>query len=588
MDQTIQTIEEHNPNLKGVFLGITYKYLEDNILFQLILKLDQVGILPSKANGSAATLAQSIKTFTEEILSFFLKKEGKAAGETSTPKEISILLARLLDIEKGTVYDGTAGLANSLIEAQKVAHNKKQNIEMIGQEVHKETWALARKNLILHGLYRTEFYLSDSIKEPLIKDNKLQTFDYVLMDPPVNLKDWGQEIAEKDLYGRFRFGVPSAAYGDMAFISHAVASLKSNGKAVIIVPQGVLIRGAVDQRIRKALLEEDLIESVIGLPSNVYVGVHVPVAVLVINKRKDPKRKGYVQFINTENDFEKNRSKHILREEDIDKIVQAYTSIKNIEEYSKLVSTDEIAQNEWSLHHIKYFEKAEVETKFGTVKINKNTYQSLDIPKVKLKSIAEVFRGINPPKQVKTDGNHNDLIQGKYKLINLSDVHDGKISFEQLKHIHVEDPIKVKRYEVLPGDIILSSRGTVLKLAVIPETEDSILLSNNFIGIRPVNKSRYSSYYLKAFLESPIGLYYLEANQRGSAVTVLSPKDIESIPVLDIPLEKQIELTDFIIEADREYEQTISEAKRKQEEQYDLFYRQLGIEEAMEKTIMRP
>lgn len=268
LSQTITEIELLNPELRDLFLESKtgFEKIQDRVLFQLIQQFDRVN-LNRKLMSEPDPLTGELAQITEKLFETQARSEGKAAGEFSTPKELSFLLARLLNPKHGTVYDGVAGLGSFLIEAAKAAN--KENVSLYGQEINFSTWVKCRLNLILHGLYEAKVVHGDTIRQPgwLDENRSIKKFDYILMNPPMSLRNWGREEAEMDLYGRFRYGIPSANIGDMAFVQHAVASMSEKGKAALIVPPGVLIRGGAEQRIRSALLNEDLIDAVIGLPA---------------------------------------------------------------------------------------------------------------------------------------------------------------------------------------------------------------------------------------------------------------------------------------------------------------------------------
>ncbi|GEN36606.1 N-6 DNA methylase [Aneurinibacillus danicus] len=564
LDKAFKVLEEENPALDGVFtifpFGMLTETQEDATLFRIMTIVER---LP---------LGKEAGDFADFLFSFFSDREGRA-GDLVTPPEIPDLLTRLLEIKNGTVYDGTAGIAQFLVKAYEYARIQSGEVQLYGQEVNSRVLALSKMNFILHGIYDLNLKLGDVIIDPLWKENdkQLKKFDYVIMEPPFGLSRWGRKAAEEDLYGRFRFGIPSAASGDMAFVQHAVASMNEKGKAAVIVPPGVLFRGGPDQRIREELLKEDLIDAVIHLPSNLYVGSGIPVVILLFNKAKQMEHRGKVQMIQADQDYLKRRAKHILRTQDIDKIVHTYQMKAEIEQYSRIVSLSELKENEWMLNPKRYFGSAEIETPIGTVQVNWSQYEALDFPKVELGDIANVFRGLNTPsaKEFTMDTEYT------HKLINLADVQDGQILFDTLTPIYLDDKKKIRSYEVQPGDVILSSRGLFFKIAIIPPTHEKLILSSNFIGIRPGRN--VDSGYIKAFLESPIGRYYISLHQKGAAISMISHKDIEKLPILLLSLAQQQKLSADFMEADRELKETIAAAERKHKEQYRKLYEDMGI-----------
>jgi type I restriction enzyme M protein len=166
------------------------------------------------------------------------------------------------------------------------------NFSLFGQEKNLGTWAICKMNMLLHGYPDARIEKGDTVRDPkLLEDGVLMLFDRVIANPPFSLDAWGHEAASSDAHGRFRFGAPPKTKGDFAFVQHMVATLNAHGRMGVIMPHGVLFRGASEGEIRKGLLREDLIEAVVGLPTNLFYGTGIPAAVLVLNrdKAKDPK-----------------------------------------------------------------------------------------------------------------------------------------------------------------------------------------------------------------------------------------------------------------------------------------------------------
>ncbi|WP_215192713.1 N-6 DNA methylase [Exiguobacterium sp. s7] len=551
-------IEMTNPKLGEIFATKSLAKLDEQTVDHLISFTNHMEVTPEVFNA---------------MLYYFASNEGKAGGEFITPYSLAKLLPSLLNVRNGEVYDGTAGASLLLTEAAKYAEKHEQKAKLFGQEINPTIYALGKMNLIINGMDH-EYALGNTLLEPAFVEGQLKKFDYVLMNFPFSLKNWGNERAEYDLYNRYKYGMPSNSNADMAFIQHAIASLKEDGKAALIVTHGTLFRGGADRKIRQALLKEDLIEAIIGLPSNLFFTTNIPVAILILNKNKSAERKGKIQFINAQDHVEKTRGQNVLRAEDQHKIISAYQNIEEIKQYSMFVSIEDIEDANLNIAH--YFTEDNVDSIFGNVLVNKNTYENASTPKVELKELATIIRGMNtPPKK--------DLEQqeGDYHLLQLADVQDGKIQFQQLNGIDLE-PEKVNAYEVKEGDILLSSRGTAIKIAIVPALDRKLIASHNFIIIRP--NDNVNSYFIKSFLESPIGTYYISSKQKGTAVTVLSVKDIESILLPEVDMETQNELGEQFLNADNELAEVIRLAKEKYGSLYYELYEKMGLTTAF-KTL---
>jgi type I restriction enzyme M protein len=217
-------------------------------------------------------------------------------------------------------------------------------------------------NLLLHGLSDHRIEKGDTIREPkLLEDGELILYDRVIANPPFSLKNWGSEEAESDQYGRFRFGLPPKDKGDLAFVQHMVSTLNHEGKAGVVMPHGILFRGAAEGKIRQGLLEEDLVESVIGLPSNLFYGTGIPACILVLNRNKEEHKKGKVFFINGADDYQEGKNQNTLRDQDIEKIIAAFDKVVEQEKYCRAVSLEEIKENDYNLNIARYIDTKEEE-----------------------------------------------------------------------------------------------------------------------------------------------------------------------------------------------------------------------------------
>lgn len=228
-------IEKANPGLQQVFAIEHVTKLDEKTVEYLISVINQIPVTP--------------ETF-KEMLYHFASQEGKAGGEFLTPKSLAELLPSLLNIRGGEVYDGTAGAALLLTEAAKYAQKHGQNVCLYGQEINPSIYALGKMNSIIHGVDH-QYALGNTLSEPAFVEGQLKKFDYVLMNFPFSLKNWGSERAEYDLYNRYKYGIPSNSNADMAFVQHAIASLKEDGKAALIVTHGTLFRGGADKKYDK-------------------------------------------------------------------------------------------------------------------------------------------------------------------------------------------------------------------------------------------------------------------------------------------------------------------------------------------------
>ena len=176
----------------------------------------------------------------------------------------------------------------------------------------------------------------------------------MIANPPFSLKKWGKEEADADSYGRFPYGTPPKDSGDLAFVQHMIASLNAEGMMGVVMPHGVLFRGSSEKAIRHGILNDDLLEAVVGLPAALFYGTSIPACLLIINKKKPAERKGKVLFINSELEYEEGKNQNKLRQQDIKKIVQTVDDYAEIKRYSKVVTLAEIAENDYNLNIRRY------------------------------------------------------------------------------------------------------------------------------------------------------------------------------------------------------------------------------------------
>lgn len=366
INKAFEALEEENESLQGVLATIDFndkEKLPDSLLQTLILHFSKLEL--SNANLSEPDM---LGRAYEYLIKQFADDAGKKGGEFYTPSQVVKLIVNLLKVEEGMrVCDPTAGSGGLLIQSVdyiKAMGGNERNITLHGQERNLNTWAICKMNLLLHGLSDHRIEKGDTIRDPkLLEQGELILYDRVIANPPFSLSNWGREEAEADSLGRFQFGIPPKDKGDLAFIQHMIATLNHEGKAGVVMPHGVLFRGGTEGAIRKGILEKDLLEAVIGLPSNLFYGTGIPACILIFNRDKAEDRKGKVFFLHGAEDFQAGKNQNTLRDEDIEKIVSAFDSWSEQEKYCRIVSIDEIRENDYNLNIARYIDTAEEEEK---------------------------------------------------------------------------------------------------------------------------------------------------------------------------------------------------------------------------------
>lgn len=298
------------------------------------------------------------------LLEKFAAGAGKKGGEFFTPREVSGLLAKLIAPKEGNrIFDPTCGSASLLIKVAEEIKDKKGNpsndYAVYGQESNGDTWALSKMNCFLHAMDAAHIEWCDTINNPkLLEGDSLMRFDVVVANPPFSLDKWGHEDAGHDRYHRFDRGIPPRTKGDYAFILHMIETTLPTGRVGVIVPHGVLFRGSAEGKIRKKLIEENLLEAVIGLPSNLFFGTGIPAAIIIFNKAKKTKD---ILFIDASSDYEDGKKQNKLRPQDVERIVKTYQNWEEVEKYSHIAKPEELAENEYNLNIPRYVDTFEEE-----------------------------------------------------------------------------------------------------------------------------------------------------------------------------------------------------------------------------------
>ncbi len=300
----------------------------------------------------------------EYLMRNFATEAGKSKGQFYTPAEVSRVVAAVAGVSraispKQTVYDPTCGSGSLLIKAAETA---RVSVSIFGQEMDIATRGLARMNMIMHNRATAEIAQGDVIAEPqfLSGDRALQTFDFVVANPPFSAKAWAAGLTEETKYGRFIDGDPPAKNGDFAFLLHILASMKATGSGAVILPHGVLFRGNAEAKLRERILKRGYIKGVIGLPANLFYGTGIPASIIVLDK-SEARADRPLFMIDASKGFVKDGNKNRLRERDIHKIIDVFTRQETIPGYSRLVPFDEITRNDFNLNIPRYIDGSEPE-----------------------------------------------------------------------------------------------------------------------------------------------------------------------------------------------------------------------------------
>jgi type I restriction enzyme M protein len=394
---SFRAIEQANQSyLQGIFGDAQWgnkEKLSDDLLINLIEHFSQYTL--GRKNADTDMLGNAY----EYLIKHFADLTNKKAGEFYTPRSVVNLLGLILDPQEGeTIYDpacGTGGMLLECVNHLKHSNEDSRTLKLYGQEKNLTSSTIARMNMFLHGIEDFEVRRGDTLRNPaFFESDGLKTFDCVIANPPFSLKEWGTENWANDPFGRNIAGVPPKGNGDMAWIQHMVKSMNSNGRMAVVLPHGALFRKAAEGKIRKALLEQDMLEAVIGLGPNIFYGTQLAVCVMVFKENKDVVKKGKVLFIDASDQIRVGRAQNFLEPEHVQQIYDWFQNYNDVENYVKVATHYDLKENDFNLNIPLYVEKI-IEDNLPTVEEAtselKTAWQaSLDAEK-KFKSTLEKF-----------------------------------------------------------------------------------------------------------------------------------------------------------------------------------------------------
>lgn len=369
IESALRCIEQANQNyLYGIFGDAQWSNknkLSDRLLIDLIEHFSQYNL--SNELVDPDMLGQAY----EYLIKHFADLTNKKAGEFYTPRSVVHLLGLILDPHEGeSIYDPACGTGGMLLEC--VDHLRENNedyrtLKLFGQEKNLTSSSIARMNMFLHGMEDFQIVRGDTLRNPaFFEADGLKNFDCVIANPPFSLKEWGAENWANDPYGRNIAGVPPKGNGDMAWVQHMVKSMNSTGRMTVVLPHGALFRKNAEGKIRKKLIEQDLLEAVIGLGPNIFYGTQLAACVLVFKQNKEAEKKNKVLFIDASEEIRMGRAQNFLEPEHVQKIYDWYKDYQNVENHVMVADLKEIKENDFNLNIPLYVEKV-IEDNLPTV-----------------------------------------------------------------------------------------------------------------------------------------------------------------------------------------------------------------------------
>lgn len=397
IEKAFRGIEQANQELLyGIFGDAQWSNknkLSDRLLLDLIEHFSQY--ILSNELVDKDILGQAY----EYLIKHFADLTNKKAGEFYTPRSVVHLLGMILDPHEGeSIYDPACGTGGMLLECVHHLEENKEDyrtLKLFGQEKNLTSSSIARMNMFLHGIEDFQIVRGDTLRNPaFFSADGLKTFDCVIANPPFSLKDWGADFWTSDPYGRNIAGVPPKGNGDMAWVQHMIKSMNSTGRMTVVLPHGALFRKGAEGKIREALLEQDLLETVIGLGPNIFYGTQLAACVMVFKQNKSAERKGKVLFIDGSEQVRVGRAQNFLEQPHVKQLYDWYATFENVENYVHVATMDNIRDNDFNLNIPLYVEKV-IEDNLPSVdealtELKKAWEESLEAEE-KLKTILKTF-----------------------------------------------------------------------------------------------------------------------------------------------------------------------------------------------------
>lgn len=363
LNQAFASIERSNPELEGIFGGIDF---DQQQRFSDALLLSLLEHFETHRLGHTQVEHDVLGRAYEYLIAKFADDSGKKGGEFYTPKTVAQLMVRCTAPEPGmSIYDPTCGSGGLLLQALNYVRSRgdeSAQVRLFGQEKNLNTWSICKMNMFLHGISTSNIQLGDTLHEPAhIKSEQppsLQEFDQVIANPPFSLKSWGADRwAEGDVYRRDIYGCPPSSFADFAFVQHMISSLRSDGVMAVVLPCGILFREKTEGQIRRRLLEADQIEAIVALPKRLFYGTGIPTCLLFVRRNKASDRKNRVLFVDATNWVITSSRNDELDPTGIQRVVDLYQNWAKQDDMARVVTQDEIAQNDFNLTVQRYVKR---------------------------------------------------------------------------------------------------------------------------------------------------------------------------------------------------------------------------------------
>jgi len=525
-----------------------------------ILKGVLLSLLPNRFEQELSDLNAIVSAFTlpdwKEYSSFELQRLFNALvmdadGQDdvySTPESIRELMCRLINpLENMFIADLFSGAGSCL--ARVFEEYKSLNPILYGEEINFDMFGISNMLFIINEVSNVQVVQRNVYTN---SEADFERFDNVIMDSPFALS---VTIEDTSVY---KYGLPSKSAADWANYQIALNKLKPTGRAIATTSVGGLNR-ASDIKIREGIINDDLVEAVIMLPSSMYVNTAIPTAIIVFNKRKTESIKNKVIMIDASERFiRKNRRQNSLTQETINRIIDIVQNGTEEKQFSTVVDLESLRKNEYNLNASYYLNAQLIEQQLSN--------------SILLKEIAEILPGVQVPASdlevLKKNATHY--------FLNVRNIQDDMILYEEEERIRDKKVNWYGKYDIQAGDIIMTTKGTTAKAVIVPDDYLPAFISNNLTIIR-VNKEKYSPYVLLKYLRSDLGRLVLDSVTTGAGVRIINASKLGNIEIPDYDTEKCLQLGDRIKSANLEYQKKIEAAKKKLEAEEKEISKELGF-----------
>lgn len=364
LNKALGALEEHNEELTGVLAHIDFlaqisnkRKVKDTHLVDLIGHFNKL-----RLTNDDFEFPDLLGAAYEYLIKDFADSAGKKGGEFYTPSQVVRLLVRLLKPQSGMfVYDPTCGSGGMLIQSKQYLDETGQdarNIALYGQDNNGTVWAICKMNMFLHNINDAQVAYEDTLQAPQFTEKGyIKKFDRVIANPPFS-QNYNRATLEHPQRFRYGFAPDTGKKADLMFVQHMIASLKDDGMMATVMPHGVLFRGGVEKAIREGIVNDDLIEAIVGLPQHLFYGTGIPACIIIINKKKKREAKGKILFINADAEYGEGRNQNFLRPEDIERIDYVFENKLDIPKYARLIDISEIKDNEYNLNIKRYVDNS--------------------------------------------------------------------------------------------------------------------------------------------------------------------------------------------------------------------------------------